>query len=107
MFLKLLDAAEVELKPVHVAAPLGNKAEAETIEPDYALMAVARATINVLKGRIAYDALPWALEKRRVVVNMAMMIVKFEALGIQVPIVAEQFMIDAFIDDVSTGLVQL
>ena len=106
---KLINSAELDLKPVTVTSPLGNKGQAEqmTIEPDYVKMSVARNVVKILRGEMMYEALPYAVDKERLKVMCAATIVKMDALNIEVPDTMQNFMIAAFIDDLRQGVVKL
>jgi len=104
---QLLDDAEIELKPVTITNPMGNKAVAEGVEPDYTEMAVARNVIKAIKGEVTYDTLPFVVDKDQTKVMMAMIMVKMNALNIEIPDTCHQFMIAGFIDDIQSGVVQL
>lgn len=103
----LLKEAVVELKPVSATNPLGTKSTAEQVEPDYASMAASRAVIQVIRGRLTYDNVPFSLDRRRVLLLCAQMIVRFEAVGIDVPDSLQSFMVAGFLDDITNGMVVL
>lgn len=104
---RLVNEAVIELKPVHLNDPLGNKATAEGAKPaDYTQMLTARIVRDVFKGRITFDMLPITCDIEDVKMIMATTIVKYDALGSEIPDCAWEFMISAFIDDVKKGVTQ-
>lgn len=104
---KLITEAKVELTPVVVTNPLGNKTLAEGVEPDYVEMMIARTVISIIRGHVTYDTMYFAVDKMRIKSMAALTIVKMQALNIAIPDSLEQFMIDAFIDDIKTGVVRI
>ena len=104
---KLVDEAEVDLKPVTITSPLGNKNEALKEEPDYKQMSVARTITRVIKNEVSWDTVSFAVDKMSLKMMAAITIVKFEALGIEVPDSLQRFIISAFIEDIQLGLVSL
>lgn len=104
---RLVNEAVIELKPVHLNDPLGNKATAEGAKPaDYTQMLTARIVRDVFKGRITFDMLPITCDIEDVKMIMSTTIVKYDALGSEIPDCAWEFMIAAFIDDVKKGVTQ-
>lgn len=104
----LLKDSRVELKPVIATNPLGTKNTSEgNEEPDYIMIGINRAIINVIKGQLSYNSLPYAVNRTDVVNNAALTIVRLNALGIPIPDTLDQFMIDAFIDELTTGVIKL
>ena len=103
----LITSTRVDLKPVIVTSPLGTKMEALGAEPNYVEMGMARALIKVIRGQLTYDTLLYAIDKDQLTVMAAMMVVKINALNMEVPDTLHQFMIDAFIDDIATGKMQI
>ena len=105
---KLIDEAVIELKPVHLNDPLGNKASGGGAKPaDYQQMQTARIVRDIIKGRLTFDTLPFTCRLNDVKMIAATTAVKYSALSIELPDTLEKFFIDAFIDDVKKGVVQL
>lgn len=105
---RLLFNAAIELKPVHLNDPLGNKGTTEgQPQPDYAQIQVARFVINVLRGRKTYDDVSFLIDKQQVLMILAVMITQLDALQIDIPANGIDFMVKAFIDDVQFGKVLL
>jgi hypothetical protein len=104
---KLIKGASLELKPVVMTNPLGTKATAEATEPDYKQMLLARTIIKVMRGKLNYEGLPYTVDKAAIKVMAALMMVKIEALNIEIPEGLERFMIAGFIDDLKKGVLQL
>jgi hypothetical protein len=104
----LLDASVIELKPVHVNDPLGNKgASPDEPKPDYQQIQVARAVVNILQGNLAYDDLSFLIDKKQVVMICAVTMVKLDALGIDIPESMTNFIVSAFIEAVQNNEVQV
>jgi len=104
---QLLKDAEIELKPVSATNPLGTKSTAEQQETDYAGMAASRCVLAVMRGRMHYEDVPFSVDRRRVLILCAQMIVKLEATSIPVPDALNDFVIAGFIDDIKKGMVTL
>lgn len=104
----LLDEAVIELKPVHVNDPLGNKNAAPNAEaPDYQKMQMARICIAILKGKMSYSDISYMVNRPMLLSMVAITMVKLDAMGLTVPDTMQQFLIEAYVDDVQTGVVQL
>jgi len=103
----LLDSATLDLKPVHVTNPLGSKAIAEGVEPDYVTMSVARTIVKILRKQVTYDTLSFIVDKNKIKVQVALTMVKMEALNIDIPDCLYEFIIAGFIDDIKQGVVKL
>jgi hypothetical protein len=104
----LVHNAMIELTPVHINDLLGNQAEAKGNAPiDYQKMQTSRIMLSIMKGEQKYADLPYTCEKDDVVMLCAYKMVELDALGIIVPDSMQQFMIDAFVDQVMLGQIQL
>ena len=104
---KLIDEAEVDLKPVTVTSPLGNKNEAMKEEPDYVQMGVARTIVRVIKNEESWDSLSFVSDKTALKTMAAITIVKLDALNIDIPDSLHMFITAAFIEDVQLGIISL
>lgn len=104
---KLIDTAYISLKPVHLNDPLSdeNKSRAEPI--DYLQLATARCVLKIIKGEITFETLPYYVDWRQITLMCVTVLVKFEALGIDIPDALHLFLISAFIEDVKAGEVIL
>ena len=104
----LTDDSVIDLKPVHLTNPLGNKGSNDDAQPvDYLLMQVARVVVEVAKDRMRYEDMGYMVDAGMVKALMAMTMVKLNALGLEVPDSMQSFMIHAFVEDVQNGVVQL
>jgi hypothetical protein len=105
---ELVDGAYIELKPVHLNDPLGNKAETEDhMPPDYEQIQTYRYVKDILRGTMTFEALPYMVNVEQIKMVCATTIVKLSALGIEPPDTIQQFMVAAFVYDVQTGVVPI
>lgn len=105
---KLLQAAALELKPVHISNPLGNQSADQTTPPtDYKQMQVARVVLDIMKGKRDFDSITYLVNIEHVKQVMAVTMVRLDALGIPVPQTMLEFMISAFVEDIKKGTVTL
>lgn len=105
---KLMKSSYVDLKPVHINDLMSdeNAAKQEPI-PDYTSQAIARVTLKIIKGQETFDTVPYWLNKQQITLSMAELMLKFEAVGIEVPVTLHYYMISAYLDAVKRGEVQL
>lgn len=105
---KLMKSSYVDLKPVHINDLMSdeNAAKQEPI-PDYTSQAISRVALKIIKGQETYDTVPYWLSKQQVTMCMAELMLKFEAVGIEVPITLHYYMISAYLDAVKKEEVQL
>lgn len=104
---ELLGAAQIEIKPVHVNNPMGNKSESdEAAEPDWFMTATARYVRAVVKGEASFEDMPFTLDPEQVKGLAAQTVIKLEAAG-HVCDSLRQWLIEAFVEDVQTGAFDL
>ena len=104
---ELIDTAYISLKPVHLNDPLSDE-DSDRQEPlDYMKLAVARAVLDIVKGKVTFERLPYYVDWRQVTVMLAATLIKFEALGIPVPDSVHMFLFSAFVESVKYGEVVL
>lgn len=109
---RLISQCYINLQPVHLNDPLSSeKDKDDTQQPnydaDYMELAVANISLQVLKGNITYSTVPYYIQPELVLRNIALLLVKFEALSIEVPAPVHMFLMDAYIDQVRKGAAQL
>ena len=104
---RLIDTAYTSLKPVHLNDPLSDEENTRQQPIDYLQLSTARAVLNVLKGKISFETLPYYVDWQQVTLMLAITMVKFEALGIEVPDSLHEFLIAAFIESVKLGEVKI
>ena len=107
---KLIKQCYINLQPVHLNDPLSaDKANSDVqqTDVDYLSLAVSRCVLDIIKGRTTYESIPFFIDKHLVIGEVAMLLIKFEALGITVPDSIMTFLIAAFIDAVANGEVAL
>lgn len=104
---QLIDTAYISLKPVHLNDPLSDEENTRQQPIDYLQLSTARAVLNVLKGKVSFETLPYYVDWQQVTLMLAITMVKFEALGIEVPDSLHEFLIAAFIESVKLGEVKI
>lgn len=104
----LMQSSYVDLKPVHINDLMSdeNAAKQEPV-PDYTSQAISRVALKVIRGEATYDDVPYWLDIHQVVLCMAELMLKFEAVGITIPDTLHYFMVCAYLDAVKKGEVQL
>lgn len=103
---RLVDRCYIDLKPVHLNDPMSDEDE-DTGPVDYMEQAISRATLNVIKGKLDFDTLPYYINWRDITLNIAYTYIKFEALGVKIPDTIQRFLIKAFVKAIETGDVLL
>lgn len=103
----LIDNSYIEMQPVHVNDPTSNDKTADTEALDFATLAIARVTLDIIKGNVTFDTVPYFIDTDNLVISVAGVLIKFEALGIYVPDSVHNFLMAAYIDDIAKGKVTL
>ena len=99
----LIDRSYINLQPVHLNDPLSDEEQAKQQPIDYAKLAMTRVTLGIIKGEIKYENVPYYIDPNEITVAVAAVLIKFEALGIDVPDSIHEFMINAFFGAVARG----
>lgn len=103
----LLDQSYIDLQPVHINDSLSRDQVTEPNGTDYAKLQVARIVLDIIKGNITYESVPYYIAKQDVLLNVASLLIKVDALGIDVPDNIHIFLMDAFIDEIKQKRIQL
>lgn len=104
----LLDNASIDLKPVHLNDPMGNKSNsAEQPPTDYQAILINKLVIAILKGQFTYDEITYTVDQTKLLPLLAFTIIRLQAVGIPIPESAEQFLIAAFVKGVQEGGITL
>jgi len=104
----LITDASIDLKPVHMSDPLGNKGSSPDNTPaDFRQIQTARYVIQVMRGQVTFADLSMLVEKDQIKMVMAATMVKLDALGIEPPETMFNFMVAAFTEDIRYGRVEL
>ena len=103
----LIDRCYINLQPVHLNDPLSDEQTAMERSPDYIDLACSRCLLLILKSEATYHTLPYFIDKEKVTLKVAATMIKFEALGIDVPKEIHAYLITAFIDAVKKGAAKL
>lgn len=104
---KLINTAYISLKPVHLNDPLSDEDKSRQEPVDYMQLSVARCVLKVISGKVTFETLPYYVDWQQVTLMCAATLIKFEALGIDVPDTLHIFLISAFIESVKNGEVVL
>jgi hypothetical protein len=108
VIIKLLDDSIIELKPIHLNDPLGNKGSiADQPKTDFRQMQTARFVNRVLRGDASYGMLSYVNDREMITAMLAGIFVKLDAMSIPIPDHAYMFMLEAFLEDIKLGTVQL
>lgn len=104
---QLVDRSYIDLQAVHLNDPLSSVNTATNKAVDYEQLAIARLVLKIIRGEITWDALPYYIDKAQITGIIAVTLVKFEALGIAIPDTMHIFLVNAFIDEIAAGFVQI
>jgi hypothetical protein len=108
VLVKLLKDSIIELKPIHLNDPLGNKGSiADQPKTDFRQMQTARFVNKVLRGDTTYGMLSYVNDVEMITAMLAGIFVKLDAMSIEIPDHAYLFMLEAFVNDIKLGTVQL
>lgn len=100
---KLIEQSYINMQPVHLNDPLSDEQKAEENPYDYTKLATARLLLDVINGDITFDTLPYYYDPADLTIAVATILIKFEALGIDVPITIHKFLMSAYIDSIKNG----
>ena len=100
---ELVQRSYINLQPVHINDLLSDEEQAKQKPIDYTKLAVSRVTLEIIKGRTIFDTLPYYIDKREILLTVAATLIKFEALGIEVPYTIHVFLVSAYIDSIKHG----
>ena len=70
-------------------------------------LAVSRCVLDIIKGRMSFETLPYFVDWRQVTLMVASTLIRFEALNVPIPDSINLFMISAFVESVKCGEVEL
>jgi hypothetical protein len=104
---ELIDTAYINLKPVHINNPLSDEEQAKQEPIDYIQLSTARCVLKIISGKMTFETLPYFIDWKQITLMCAATMVKFEALGIDIPDSMHLFMISAFVQDIKEGNVEL
>ena len=105
--LELINTAYISLKPVHLNDPLSDEDKSRAEPIDYMQLATARCILQIVKGKMNFNTLPYYVNWQQVTLMLAATLIKFEALGIPVPDSVHEFLISAFVESIKIGEVQI
>ena len=100
---KLIEQSYINMQPVHLNDPLSDEQKADENPYDYTKLATARLLLDVINGDITFDTLPYYYDPADLTIAVATILIKFEALGIDVPITIHKFLMSAYIDFIKNG----
>lgn len=99
----MLNHSYLSMQPVHLNDPLSDEQKTSLEAQDYVKLATARLVLDIINGDVTFDTLPYFVDPQEIVVSVAVVLIKFEALGIDIPMSIHNFLICAYIDDVKNG----
>lgn len=103
----LLQNGYIDLKVVSAHDPLNSMAAATGEVVDDLKALLARLTIDVIAGRKTFDSIPPYVDRNELLLQVMAAALKFSSNGIELPGTIHLFFVDAFIDSVATGQVNL
>lgn len=99
----LITKCYINLQPVHINDLLSDEEEAKAKPINYIELANARVTLGIIKGEITYDTLPYYIDINDIIITCAATLIKFEALGISIPVEIHTFLIQSYLKQVADG----
>lgn len=103
----LVDGSYIDMQPVHLNDPVSDENKLDDQATDFVTNAASRITLDIIKGKTTYAKLPYYIDVSEMVINVAVVLIKFAALGVSIPMHVHKFLIDAYIDLVKQGAVML
>ena len=104
---KLINQCYVNMQPVHLNDPLSDEQKSDEEQIDYIKLSTSRLLLDVINGDMTYENLPYFIDTAELVIAVATILIKFEALGIEIPDTVHYFLMAAYIDAVKNGEAQL
>lgn len=99
---KLIKQSYINMQPVHLNDPLSDEQKAEETL-DYTKLATARLVLDIINGIVTFDTLPYYIDPDDITVAVVTILIKFEALGIDVPDNIHTFLMASYVDAVKNG----
>ena len=99
---KLIDQSYINMQPVHLNDPLSDEQKSEQ-QDDYTKLATARLLLDIINGVVTFDTLPYYIDPDDITLAVAAILIKFEALGIDVPDTVHMFLMAAYVDAIKFG----
>lgn len=99
----LIDTAYINLEPVHLNDPLSDEDKARQEPVDYMQLCVARCVLKIVRGEMEFATMPYYVDWQQVAMMLAVTMIKFEALGIEVPDSMHRFLIASFVESIKIG----
>ena len=103
---KLIDQSYINMQPVHLNDPLSDEQKSEQ-QDDYTKLATARLLLDIINGVVTFDTLPYYIDPDDITLAVAAILIKFEALGIDVPDTVHMFLMAAYVDAIKFGKAML
>ena len=103
----LIEQSYIQMEPIHLNDPLSRSESMEETPMDYVKLANARVVIGILNGKVTFETLPYYLDPTDILMAVAVMLVKFEALGLEVPMTVHKFLMSAYLEALKIGITQL
>lgn len=104
---RLINSSYIDLKPMHINDFMSDENEAKQETPDYAQQAGMRTVLEIIKGEVTFETMPYFLDKNMITFEVAALLVKFEALGVEIPATIDQYLMSAYLNEVAEGRLQL
>lgn len=104
---RLIDQSYINMQPVHLNDPLSDEQKAEESPQDYSKLATSRLLLDVINGEVTFDTLPYYIDVPEIVIAVAGILIKFEALGIQAPDAVHIFLMQAYVEEIKSGNITL
>lgn len=104
---KLINQSYINMQPVHLNDPLSDEQKADEEQTDYIKLSTARLVLDIINGDVTFDTLPYFVVPSELLFAVATILIKFEALGIEIPDTVHKFLLAAYIEAVKNGEAEL
>lgn len=104
---KLIQSSYIDLKPMHINDFMSDENEAKQEQPDYVEQAGMRVVLEIIRGETTWDTVPYFLDKNQITFTVAGLLPKFEALGIEIPVTVHEYLMNAYLEEVVSGKIEL
>jgi len=104
---KLLKQSYINMQPVHLNDPLSDENTIDDDSYDYVKLAAARLLLDIINGEVTLDDVPYFISPLDIVSDLAALLIKFEALGVDIPVTIHKFLMEVYIEEVKSGSIKL
>lgn len=104
---KLMENSYIDLKPVHLNDFTSDTNTIDVKPSDYMEMMCSQFVLKLLNNTATYDTIPYYLDPEFVTAKVAMVMAKFGALGLEIPMSVHKYMVRAYLESIAQGTGEL